>query len=91
MRPNPDVSYLQESFQRQENTRTALINQRIELGGKRGYRMDVAAYGREASLAAVEAQSAAVRANVTAAFFGLLAAQRMKARGVWPISPEKSI
>ncbi len=76
MRPNPDVSYLQESFQRQENTRTALINQRIELGGKRGYRMDVAAYGREASLAAVDAQSAAVRANVTSAFFGLLAAQK---------------
>jgi outer membrane protein, heavy metal efflux system len=76
MRPNPEVSYLQESFQRQENTRTAMLNQRIELGGKRGYRMDVAAYGREASLAAVDAQSASVRANVTSAYFGLLAAQK---------------
>ncbi|WP_323120078.1 TolC family protein [Burkholderia alba] len=76
MRPNPEVSFLQESFKRQENTSTALVNQRIELGGKRGYRMDVAAYGREASLAALDAQSAAVRANVIAAFYGLLAAQK---------------
>ncbi|KVL00688.1 TolC family protein [Burkholderia territorii] len=76
VRPNPEVSLLQEGFSRAERTSTALINQTIELGGKRRARVDVASYGREAANASLDEQGAAVRADVIAAFYGLLAAQR---------------
>ncbi|KVV36895.1 RND transporter [Burkholderia territorii] len=76
VRPNPEVSLLQEGFSRVERTSTALINQTIELGGKRRARVDVASYGREAANASLDEQGAAVRADVIAAFYGLLAAQR---------------
>nr|WP_057925788.1 TolC family protein [Burkholderia ambifaria] len=75
-RPNPEVSFLQEGFSRAERTSIALINQTIELGGKRRARLDVASYGREAANASLDEQGAAVRADVIAAFYGLLAAQR---------------
>ncbi|MGS0891941.1 TolC family protein [Burkholderia stagnalis] len=75
-RPNPEVSFLQEGFSRGERTSTALLNQTIELGGKRGARLDVASYGREAADAQFDEQGAVVRADVIAAFYGLLAAQR---------------
>lgn len=75
-RPNPEVSFLQEGFSRAERTSTALINQTVELGGKRRARLDVASYGREAANASLDEQGAAVRADVIAAFYGLLAAQR---------------
>lgn len=75
-RPNPEVSFLQEGFSRAERTSTALINQTIELGGKRRARLDVASYSREAANASLDEQGAAVRADVIAAFYGLLAAQR---------------
>lgn len=45
-RPNPSISFLQEGFGGQERTTTALVNQTIELGGKRQSRLDVASYGR---------------------------------------------
>ncbi|MBB0006193.1 TolC family protein [Burkholderia cepacia] len=75
-RPNPEVSFLQEGFSRAERTSTALINQTIELGGKRRARLDVASYGRESASASLDEQGAVVRADVIAAFYGLLAAQR---------------
>ncbi|WP_157378910.1 TolC family protein [Burkholderia ubonensis] len=75
-RPNPELSLLQEGFGGTERTTTALVNQTIELGGKRRARLDFAAYGREAAVATLDEQGAAVRADVTSAFYGLLAAQR---------------
>lgn len=75
-RPNPELSFLQEGFRRAERTSTALINQTIEMGGKRRARLDVASYGREAANASLDEQGAVVRADVIAAFYGLLAAQR---------------
>ncbi|HDR9505396.1 RND transporter [Burkholderia cepacia] len=75
-RPNPELSFLQEGFRRAERTSTALINQTIELGGKRRARLDVASYGREAANASLDEQGAVVRADVISAFYGLLAAQR---------------
>ncbi|TAM03719.1 MAG: TolC family protein [Paraburkholderia sp.] len=75
-RPNPELSFLQEGFGGTERTSTALVNQTIELGGKRRARLDVASYGREAALATLEDRDAALRAQVTAAFYELLAAQR---------------
>jgi cobalt-zinc-cadmium efflux system outer membrane protein len=75
-RPNPEVSLLQEGFGGEERTTTALINQKLELGGQRGLRLDVASYGREVALASLDGRAAAVRADVIRAFYGLLAAQR---------------
>lgn len=75
-RPNPQLSFLQEGFGGTERTSTALVNQTIELGGKRRARLDVASYGREAALAALDGRGAALRSQVIAAFYGLLAAQR---------------
>ncbi|WP_454827218.1 TolC family protein [Paraburkholderia xenovorans] len=75
-RPNPQLSLLQEGFGGTERTSTALLNQTVELGGKRQARLDVASYGREVALASLDARAAALRSDVIAAFYGLLAAQR---------------
>lgn len=75
-RPNPEFSLSQEGFGGLERTSTALVNQTIELGGKRRSRLDVASYGREAALANLEGRGAALRSQVISAFYGLLAAQR---------------
>ncbi|SAK52357.1 outer membrane efflux protein [Caballeronia hypogeia] len=74
--PNPDLSLLQEGFSSSERTSTALLSQRIELGGKRGARLDVASYGRQAALASLDVRDATLRAQVITAFYGLLAARR---------------
>jgi outer membrane protein, heavy metal efflux system len=73
--PNPEISLLQEGFGGNERTTTALLNQKVELGNKRGARLDIAGYGREVALASLDARAAALRADVIAAFYGLLAAQ----------------
>ena len=73
--PNPEISLLQEGFRGDERATTALLNQKIELGNKRGARLDVAAHGREVSLASLDGRAAALRADVITAFYGLLAAQ----------------
>lgn len=75
-RPNPELSLLQEGFGGAERTTTALVNQVLELGGKRRARLDVASYGREVALASLDARGAALRSDVVAAFYGLLATQR---------------
>ncbi|WP_009914973.1 TolC family protein, partial [Burkholderia humptydooensis] len=75
-RPNPTVSFLQEGFDRQERTTTGLVSQTIELGGKRRARIDAASYGRAFALASLDGRAAALRADVTGAFYGVLAAQR---------------
>jgi cobalt-zinc-cadmium efflux system outer membrane protein len=75
-RPNPEISFLQEGFGGPERTTTALVNQTLELGGKRRARLDVASYGREVALASLDGRGAALRSDVISAFFGLLAAQR---------------
>ncbi|SMG00118.1 Heavy metal RND efflux outer membrane protein, CzcC family [Burkholderia singularis] len=77
-RPNPSVSVLQEGFSARERTTTGMINQTIELGGKRRSRLDAASYGREFALASLDVRTAALRADVTSAFYGLLAAQRQQ-------------
>ncbi|MFC0693293.1 TolC family protein [Paraburkholderia humisilvae] len=75
-RPNPEVSFLQEGSGNTERSTTALLNQTIELGGKRRARLDVASYGREVALATLDGRAAALRSQVITAFYGLLAAQR---------------
>jgi cobalt-zinc-cadmium efflux system outer membrane protein len=73
--PNPELSLLQEGFRGNERTSTALLNQKVELGNKRGARLDIAGYGRDVALASLDGRAAALRADVIAAFYGLLAAQ----------------
>jgi cobalt-zinc-cadmium efflux system outer membrane protein len=75
-RPNPSLSPLQEGFSGPDRTSTALLNQVIELGGKRNARLDAASYRREAALASLDSRAAALQADVASAFYGLLAAQR---------------
>jgi len=76
VRPNPEISFLQEGFGGTERTTTALVNQTVELGGKRRARQDVASYGREVALASLDGRAAALRSDVVVAFYGLLASQR---------------
>lgn len=75
-RPNPALSILQEGFGGTERTTTTAVNQTIELGGKRQARLEVASFGQALAMATLDASSAALRANVIAAFYELLAAQR---------------
>ncbi|CAB3792245.1 Cobalt-zinc-cadmium resistance protein CzcC [Paraburkholderia caffeinitolerans] len=75
-RPNPNLSLLQEGLGGQDRTSTALVEQTIELGGKRRARLDVASYGRQSALASLDGQAAQLRAAVITAFYDMLAAQR---------------
>jgi cobalt-zinc-cadmium efflux system outer membrane protein len=73
--PNPELASLVEDQQKATRSTTVQINQLIELGGKRGARIDVAERGRDIATAELAAKQAEVRANVITAFFDVLAAQ----------------
>lgn len=75
-RPNPDLSYSQEDTRRATRTVTMQWSQTVEIGGKRAARMRVADRGRDVALADLSGAEAALRADVRAAFYGLLAAQQ---------------
>lgn len=74
-RRNPEISAFVEDTRRATRTTTVQIDQPIELGGKRGARIDAAEQGRDAAAAGHDAARAELRAAVTAAFHELLAAQ----------------
>jgi cobalt-zinc-cadmium efflux system outer membrane protein len=74
-RPNPVLSALIEDTRREARTTTLQLNQPIELGGKRGARIEAAERGRDAASLELEAKRAEIRAAVTAAFFDVLVAQ----------------
>ncbi|WP_026240578.1 TolC family protein [Thiobacillus thioparus] len=74
-RPNPVLSALIEDTLREARTTTLQLNQPIELGGKRGARIEAAERGRDAASLELEAKRAEIRAAVTAAFFDVLVAQ----------------
>lgn len=73
--PNPKLSFLAEDTRSATRTTTVQIDQRIELGGKRGARMAVADGDVDAAAADLASQRLAVRADVTGAYFAVLAAQ----------------
>lgn len=75
-RPNPELAYSQEDTRSSTRSRTLQWNQTVEVGGKRAARMRVAERGRDVAQADLAAAEAALRADVRAAFFGLLAAQQ---------------
>lgn len=74
-RPNPELAYSQEDTRRSARTVTMQWNQTVEIGGKRAARMRVAERGRDVAQADLAGAEAALRADVRAAFYGLLAAQ----------------
>jgi len=73
--PNPELEVLSEGVNEKYQTTTAQINHVIELGGKRSSRISVAERDWEAALADLASQRTALRADVAAAFFDVLAAQ----------------
>jgi len=74
-RPNPELSALIEDTRRETRTTTLQLNQPIELGGKRGARIEAAERGRDAASLELDAKRAEIRAAVTAAFLDVLIAQ----------------
>ncbi|MDR1462171.1 MAG: TolC family protein, partial [Azoarcus sp.] len=77
LRPNPEISVLVEDTQHKSTrTTTVQIDQPVELGGKRAARIELAKRGREAAAAGLDAKRLEIRANVTGAFFDVLAAQQ---------------
>jgi cobalt-zinc-cadmium efflux system outer membrane protein len=75
VRPNPEFSALIEDTRPATRTTTLQLNQPIELGGKRGARIEAAERGRDAASLELDAKRAEIRAAVTAAFFDVLVAQ----------------
>lgn len=66
--PNPEVSWEAEDTRRNSRTTTVMINQPIELGGKRGARIDVASRAQDAAGIELERKRNALRADVIQAF-----------------------
>lgn len=73
--PNPELSLSVEDTRKDTRTTALMLNQPIELGGKRGARVAVAEQGREFARMELAAKRAEVRAQVVAAFHDALAAQ----------------
>lgn len=72
---NPTLSIEIEDQRRETRTTSFLLSQPLELGGKRGARMDAADRAIEVARVQLEAKEADLRANVTAAFFATLISQ----------------
>lgn len=75
-RPNPEVSVNVEDTRPETRTNTVQISQRIELGGKREARMQLADSEKAAAQATVVASQAALRYQVLVNFNELLLAQQ---------------
>lgn len=73
--PNPALEMSVEDRRRETRETTFLINQPIELGGKRDARLSAAERGKDAAAAEFQEKQAEVRAAVITAFFDVLAAQ----------------
>jgi cobalt-zinc-cadmium efflux system outer membrane protein len=67
--PNPELSWEAEDTRRNSRTTTVMINQPIELGGKRGARIDVANRAQDAAGIELERKRNVLRADVIQAFY----------------------
>lgn len=86
--PNPDLSWSVEDT-RQGNRQTSVsIAQPLELGGKRGARVEVAKRGSEIAWTQLEVRRAELRAQVRGAYYAALTAQEQvrlaKTSWTWP-------
>lgn len=73
--PNPKVAALVEDTRRETRTATLLLDQPIELGGKRAARVQAAERARDAAAAELLSKKAEVRSGLISAFFDVLIAQ----------------
>lgn len=67
--PNPELSWEVEDTRRNTSTTTVMLSQALELGGKRGARIDVASRGQDAAQLELERRGNELRAEVVQAFF----------------------
>ncbi|MNP00744.1 Cobalt-zinc-cadmium resistance protein CzcC precursor [compost metagenome] len=73
--PNPELSWQTEDTRRNTRTTSVSISQALELGGKRGARVELAQLGEDVAQVALERQRNVLRADVIAAFNGAARAQ----------------
>ncbi|WP_229722613.1 TolC family protein [Xylophilus rhododendri] len=76
LRPNPEISALEEDLRRGRRTTTLQLSQPLELGGKRQARTSAAGLRRDQAVWALQQMRADVRAAVAVQFIELLAAQQ---------------
>ena len=74
-RPNPGFSASIQDTRQATRSTTLQLSQPIELGGKRGARIEAAERGRDAAAVEFGGKRAEIRAAVRAAFFDVLVAQ----------------
>lgn len=72
--PNPQLSWEVEDTRSDTRTTTVQLTQPIELGGKRGARVELAERGMDVAALTVEQSRNALRADVIQAFYGALQA-----------------
>lgn len=73
--PNPELSWEVEDTRRDTSTTTVTLSQPLELGGKRGARIEVARVGQSLAQMTLEQQLNSLRADVVQAFYSALRAQ----------------
>lgn len=73
--PNPELSYEVEDTDRNSSTTTVTLSQALELGGKRGARIEAASYGQSVAQLELARQVNSLRADVVEAFHAALRAQ----------------
>lgn len=73
--PNPELSWEVEDTRRATTTTTVTLSQALELGGKRGARIEVAKAGQAIARLELERQRNSLRADVIQAFHAALRAQ----------------
>ncbi|WP_338724467.1 TolC family protein [Pseudomonas tolaasii] len=73
--PNPVASVDVEDTRRDSRTTSIKLSQALELGGKRGARIEVAERAQDAAALTLEQRRNALRADVIAGFYGALRAQ----------------
>lgn len=74
--PNPELSWEAEDTRRDSRTTTMMLSQPLELGGKRGARIEVASRAQDAVNVDLERKRNGLRADVIAAFYGSFTAQQ---------------
>lgn len=77
-RPNPELAVTMEDTRKSTRSTTYQLNQAIELGGKRGARIDAAERTRDAALLELAMKRGDIRSAVTTAYFAVLAAQERR-------------
>ncbi|KPW13743.1 CzcC family cobalt/zinc/cadmium efflux transporter outer membrane protein [Pseudomonas amygdali pv. ulmi] len=73
--PNPVVSWEVEDTRRETSTTTVMLSQALELGGKRGARIEAASKGQDAARLELERRGNELRAEVVQAFYAAARAQ----------------